>query len=362
MGTSGQIFHPAPPGYKDRRGWLIAFGIVEILIGCFFILMAAVMAFGISSMPHTSQQVPFALLYVVSLMYLGTAGLFVAIGIGSIRAKNWARITTLVVSWFWLVTGVFSVLMLALMLPIILHQQQTIMAQQPGSRPLPENFEHVIMVSMVALEAVTMVLVPLIFIVFYSSKNVKATCLAGSRFAYQGAGSVSIPAAQVPSALPVPPPGRSYPVPILILVIWFALGALSCAVTAIWIPVAAVMGHVVHGGYAHALLGAYALVSAYCAWGFFRRKIEAWWAAVAWYGFSSISAAISSFRVDPLAIQRQAGFMTPESERMFQALPHFFTVIQIASTVIAVGLWGFILMTRRYFEPNQSEQPSVSST
>src|SRR5947207_616788 len=110
---------PASVPYKNRRGWLIAFGIVQILIPCFFLLMTAIMAFGVASLPKTSPgspALPTAMLYVVALVYLGVAALFIVTGIGSIRAKNWARITILILSWFWLVTGVFSVLILAVLL------------------------------------------------------------------------------------------------------------------------------------------------------------------------------------------------------------------------------------------------------
>src|SRR5881394_2876059 len=94
---------PAPHPFKNRRGWLIAFGIVQILIACFFLLMAGFTTFAVSAMPKTNPAPPVSLLYGVGLMYVGVAALFLTIGIGSIRAKNWARITTLVLSWFWLV-------------------------------------------------------------------------------------------------------------------------------------------------------------------------------------------------------------------------------------------------------------------
>ena len=125
------------------------------------------------------------------------------------------------------------------------------------------------------------------------------------------------------------------------------------AITAFWIPVAGVMGYVLHGAAAHAVLAAYALIGGYCAWSFYKLRIEGWWTAVVWYGFSTLSALISAFTLDPLAIQRQAGFITPESEKMFQALPHFFTAIQFGSAVFALGFFIFLLTTRRYFQPAQ---------
>src|SRR5437868_12457342 len=154
-----QTFAPLP--YKNRRGWLISFGIVQILIACFFLLMTAIMAFGIGSMPKASPgspALPTAMLYVVVLMYLGVAALFIVTGIGSIRAKNWARITILVMSWLWLVTGVFSVLISVLIVPAIMRQTQTIMEQQPGYHPLPESYASIAMTIIVVTQTVTMIL------------------------------------------------------------------------------------------------------------------------------------------------------------------------------------------------------------
>src|SRR3954465_10181852 len=119
--SAPRTFAPLP--YKDRRGWLIAFGIVQILIACFFLFMAGLTTFAVSAMPKTNPTPPAALLYRVGLLYVGIAALFLTTGIGSIRAKNWARITILVLSWFWVVTGVFSVLFMALIIPTILRQQ-----------------------------------------------------------------------------------------------------------------------------------------------------------------------------------------------------------------------------------------------
>lgn len=63
---------PPLPTHKDRRGSLIAFGVVEILIACFFLLMSLLMAAllpnmagSISNMPKTAGQpgVPSGLFY-----------------------------------------------------------------------------------------------------------------------------------------------------------------------------------------------------------------------------------------------------------------------------------------------------------
>ena len=228
-------------------------------------------------------------------------------------------------------------------MPAIMRQSQAIMEQQPGHHPLPDNYASIVITIIVVTQTVTMILLPVVFILFYRNKNVRATCL-GTAAASPGYGGTAFIAAPVSA-----PPKPTLPVPIIILAIWFAFGALSCAITAFWIPVAGVMGHVLRGAAAHAVVAAYALIGGYCAWSFYKLRIEGWWTAVVWYGFSTLSALISAFTLDPLAIQRQAGFMTPESEKIFQVLPHFFTAIQFVSVVITLGFFILFLTTRRYF-------------
>jgi hypothetical protein len=95
-----------PPPYTSRRGWLIAFGVIEILIACLFLLVILFSAFAFlgpaaakippSPMPMSRP----ALMVLVGLQYGLMAAVFFIGGMGSIRCKNWARILMLVVSGF----------------------------------------------------------------------------------------------------------------------------------------------------------------------------------------------------------------------------------------------------------------------
>src|SRR5437899_7386808 len=105
-----QSLYFSQPAYKDRRGWLIAFGVVEILIACFLAMMAAFMVFAISSLPRTPQQPPMPARTMIPgvVFYLALAAGFIALGIGSIRAREWARIAMIVVSSIWMAFGVIA--------------------------------------------------------------------------------------------------------------------------------------------------------------------------------------------------------------------------------------------------------------
>ena len=115
-----------PPPYKSRRGWLIAFGVIEILMGCAYLLMILFMAFVFFGPPAarmppsamaTGPMSPRVLMVFAGLQYGLVAAVFITAGIGSIRCKNWARIMMLVVSGLWLGFGLLGTLMMAFIVP-----------------------------------------------------------------------------------------------------------------------------------------------------------------------------------------------------------------------------------------------------
>ena len=83
---------PAP--FKSRRGWLIVFGVIEILIAGSFLLLLALMLVGLLTLSHSSRPVGTPELSVAGavfavLFYGGLGVLFLMLGVGSIKCKNW---------------------------------------------------------------------------------------------------------------------------------------------------------------------------------------------------------------------------------------------------------------------------------
>src|SRR5258708_12559024 len=165
---------------------------------------------------------------------------------------------------------------------------------------------------MVKSRVIFMVRVPLIFLLFYASKHVKATCLAAGaqRSGVQGFGASAsagpvIPT--VPSAtLPVPasttlsanqPATRQVAVPVIILATWYAFSALSTLAAAALIPMTIVFGFVVHGVGARLISLTFAIIAGYCAWGLFKLRIEGWWATIGFLVFSPWSGLLTIFRL-----------------------------------------------------------------
>src|ERR1035438_6551077 len=96
------------PDYKDRSTGLIIFGILTLLLGCFVGLFVPLMLFGqmmAAKAPNAPPANAAAILPVVAI-YGGLAVALIWLGIGSIKARRWARALLLIFSWSWLVMGI----------------------------------------------------------------------------------------------------------------------------------------------------------------------------------------------------------------------------------------------------------------
>ncbi len=328
MDSTLPVAVPAP--YKSRRGWLIAFGVIEILMGCAFLLMilfSAFVFFGpVAARMPPSALSPRILMAFVGLQYGLLAAVFFTSGIGSIRCKNWARILMLVVSGLWLGLGLMTTLIMAFMVPMI-------MRQQPGN-VLP-GIQHAIIVGMIAVMAVLMVLLPAIFLFFYSRKSVKATCLAqkGAQVATPAAGGTAAP---------------ELPVPLAILGVWQALGAFSVFLT-LFMRVAFVFGVILHGAAAFLVLLTFSVLSGYAAWAIFRQKLIGWQIALFTACFWTVSMVVTYLRhPDLLQLFKEIGY-NDQTLRIYEQFPQFLPVIWVGSIVMMTVLLVFLLYTRKFF-------------
>jgi hypothetical protein len=147
----------------DRRGWLVFFGVAEMLLGALFLAAAAVLLAG-GPPPGEFAEGSFPTAY-FSAFYLILAGFFIAMGIGSAAVRQWARTVMTAASWFWLITGTLAFFGAAVLLP----------------RALPEFFPpggveyQAVMGTVVVFAFLFLVAAPLALVLFYSGKHVKAT-------------------------------------------------------------------------------------------------------------------------------------------------------------------------------------------
>ena len=99
--------------HKNRRGLLIGVGIVELLFAAFLLLMLLLMGFSFVMtlfLDQSEQLYPAGSVAYVIIIYGGMCAFFVVMGIGTIRGKTWARKIMLVVSAFWFLTGLMTLL------------------------------------------------------------------------------------------------------------------------------------------------------------------------------------------------------------------------------------------------------------
>lgn len=159
--------------FKDRSSGLVVFGILEIAIGGFCALLIplvlAVTVFsrsltGAAAGPDLRTLVPSLLIY--GLIAVG----FVWIGVGSIRARRWARAVMLSLAWLWLITGVLSMAVFWVLVPRWIGVA--------GMTDLPGNAMGLVMLTTGLFLGFIYVLLPLGFVLFYRSEHVAATCRA----------------------------------------------------------------------------------------------------------------------------------------------------------------------------------------
>ena len=97
------------PDYKDRSTGLVIFGILTLLLGCLAGLFVPLMLFGqmMAAKAPDAPPVNHAAMLPGIVIYGGLAVALVWLGIGSIKARRWARALLLIFSWSWLIMGVF---------------------------------------------------------------------------------------------------------------------------------------------------------------------------------------------------------------------------------------------------------------
>jgi hypothetical protein len=159
--------------FKDRSTGLVVLGILEIAIGGFCALLiplalaltvASQSLAGSAAGPEVRTLVPGLLIY--GLIAVG----FVWIGVGSVRARRWARAVMLSLAWLWLITGLLSMVVFWVLVPRWIGVA--------GMSDLPGNALTLVMLTTGLFLGFIYVLLPLAFVLFYRSEHVAATCRA----------------------------------------------------------------------------------------------------------------------------------------------------------------------------------------
>jgi hypothetical protein len=324
---------PTVPAFNDRGTGLIVFGVFQIILGLLAALMVPFVALGafMSRLAPGGAMRPGQFISGVA-SYAFIAAALIALGIGSVQAKRWARALTLVTSWYWLITGALITVLLTAMLPVVMR---TALAQAqhnaPGG-PLPEistGVMAVILTLIIIFAAFFLVLVPIAFLVFYSRKDVLET---------------------VRRRDPLERWTERTPLPVLGASVVLAIGAVYLLLVGVTTPVFPFFGRYLTGLAGSACFLVMAGIDTYLAIALFRLQSSGWWLAAVAVPIRMVSMALTYAKADMMLAYSKMG-MSDAQLKMVNSDPMIRShVILWWSLISMVLLFGYLLWLKRYFE------------
>ncbi len=312
------------PAHKDRTLGLIIFGVVSILIGACCALLVPLMFLSVAlSETVTGGGVDVRSAWSASALYGFMAAVFVWLGIGSLRARRWARELLLSLSWIWLMTGICSIVIGILVVPAVVGNTGV-------DTGIPPEMTMIVMLVIFGAIGLLYVVLPGAFVLFYRSPHVAATC------------RVRHPEPQWIDECP--------PRLLTLMVVW-VLGAVSVLLMPAYDFIFPLFGTVLTGAGGAVL---WTLVLAACvvlAFGTCRMAPWAWWGGVALTVAAALSSSLVALRYDLAEII--ALMRLPEEQGTMIAalgLPAGWPMALINAVV-----WGtflvYLLTLRRFFVP-----------
>lgn len=280
----------------DRSVGLIVFGILQIGVGlaCATLALGVIASTELAARAGASTGAVGAIIFAYGLVALH----FIACGIGSIRARRWARALSLAVAALWLAGGIVATIAAVAIVPKIV--------------PNPP------LVALTAVLLVLFVALPLAIVLFYKRADVRETCERRD------------PKTRWTDRVPVP-------VLAVVIVMAFAAGWLLVNLST---PVVPLFGTILTGAPAALALLALAVLCAFLAVGLYRLKESAWWALVLLQVGGCVVAGASMANT-PGPIYRD---------------PVVWTIV----VATWVGYFAFLIYLRRYFAGGRDDRPRVA--
>ena len=305
--------------YKNRRAGLVVFGILQIALGLLAALMSLFMVVGtLAGNAAGPGAPPPRVMAPTALLYLAVAVMFVVLGIGSIRARRWARAIILALSWMWLIVGGMSSIGVVAMSP---HLFDALPQEQASMKP-------VVIGCMSVFLGLFFVVLPLVFVLFYRGSNVRAT---------------------VEAVDAVPRWTDNVPLPLLIFSFWMLSGALSMMFAGVIYTAFPVGPWMLRGVSSLALMLAIAGVTVFIGLGSLKRMRAAWWTALVLLVVGVVYGAAFMRKIDVASWYKAMSMpMDPRQLEMVHSMvsgPFFF----LSMAVMWALYLGLLLYLRRYF-------------
>jgi hypothetical protein len=319
---------PLPAQFKNRTTGLRVFGVLTVLGGLLcalfllLILKTSTMAQHAGTMPHQ----PVSLL-LPTLIYGGLAVALIWLGVGSIMTRRWARALLLIISWASLIIGVISLVFMAAMTPQIIAAMQS--AQPAGQAALPDAAKYGALIFIGAIFGVILIVIPAIWVFFYGSKHVKATCEARD---------------------PVERWTDRCPLPVIAGSLMTAFGTLSMLATALSGHGAIPFFGIILSGLPGTLVYiAWALIMGYGAWAMYRLDPRGWWVIFALMCVWPISSALTFWHHDMAEFYQLMGYSADQMAGI-QKIGLFKGQGMVWLTLFSAVPWiGFLLYLRKFF-------------
>ena len=330
MAEHGEMMQSS--GFKDRKTGLVVFGILQIILGGACALIVPFMIIGMiasavlddSPTPpmNISTMIPGVLFYVLAAVW------FIWMGIGSIKARRWARALVLVSSWLWLISGIGGLFFILLLMPDMYDKMGQSGQMPPGAAAFMKYV-------MTGFMTVFYVIIPAVLVLFYGSKNVKATCeFRDSRVRWTD----------------------KCPLPVLAVSLIFGFWVVSMLFMGFHRWTVPFFGFILTGitGAGVVLIGM--LLYGYVAWGLYKLSIKAWWYAVLLTILWALSTGITFSRVSMLDFYEKMNFPERQLEIMKQYGMPEASAIGLFFGLWVVGFLVYLLYTKKYFAPPSAQE------
>ncbi len=308
---------------KDHTVGLIVFGILEILLGIVCFSAAMLLLIVVSSVGlHGMKPVHFAM--AMGGFFCLTVW-FVVMGMGSFRAKRWARALVLVGAWVSLFLGT---LLLALFLHVL---PETCVALADSGLVLPSTALGILYFTVLVL-VVLLVVFPMSAVLFCGLKGVQNTCERIN---------------------PDPCWTDRCPLPLLTMCFVSLFGCLSVVFGATTNYTVFFYGRVLSGAPGFAVIALVSAAFGYVGWGAYSRKMRAWWTAYALVLLASSSMMLTFSEMNMAELYVHMGYSAEQVGQL-----EAFRIFNPAMLTFMSFTWGviaciFLIWVRDCFRPEK---------
>ena len=329
MISAAEFPPPTTEVYADRSTGLIIFGIILVLVGLFCSLMIPLSLLGVFLARKSSGAMP-AGTYVMSIsIYLLSAVIAIALGGGSIRKRRWGRNLTLIASWIWLIYGAISLVMMTAIVPAsFLAGMRAAAAQSPQAQPLPAGIMAVILTVMIAIAAIFLVVLPIIFVVFYGRKDVEETCKRLD---------------------PSPSWTEQAPLPVLAASIICAFGAFYSLQASFAVPLFPFFGKYITGLPATGLFLLLAGLDGFLTFSLFKKQLVGWWVAVLALFMRVVALALTILRGNLFDAYSRIGYSNRQLQMMQSTGLYRNGGVMWFGLIFLFLYLGYLIWIKRYF-------------